>query len=65
MTKPDKGTGVVVMDKSHYNTLLKEASVDNKEKFRSVSREQPKPPIVAKGETVGTYRQEYSPERHS
>ena len=42
VTKPDKGTGVVVMDKSHYNTLLKEASVDNKEKFRSVIREQPK-----------------------
>ena len=42
VTKPDKGTGVVVMDKSHYNTLLKEASVDNKEKFRSVSGEQPK-----------------------
>ena len=42
ITKPDKGTGVVVMDKSHYNTLLKEASVDNKEKIRTVSQEQPK-----------------------
>ena len=42
VTKPDKGTGVVVMEKSHYNTLLKEASVDNKENIRSVSREQPK-----------------------
>ena len=41
VTKPEKGTGVVVMDKSHYNTLLKEASVDNKEKFRNISQEQP------------------------
>ena len=42
MTKPDKGTGVVVMDKSQYIKLLNEASVDNKEKFRSVSLERPK-----------------------
>ena len=42
VTKPDKGTGVVVMDKSQYIKLLNEASVDNKEKFRSVSLERPK-----------------------
>ena len=42
VTKPDKGTGVVLMDKSHYNTLLKEASVDNREKLCSESQEQPK-----------------------
>ena len=42
MTKPDKGPGVVVMEKSHYNTSLKEVSFGNKEKYRSVSQEQPK-----------------------
>ena len=42
VTKPDKGTGVVVMDKSQCTKLLKEASIDNKEKFRSVSLERPK-----------------------
>ena len=36
------GTGVVVMDKSQYTKLLNEASIDNKEKFRSVSLERPK-----------------------
>ena len=42
VTKPDKGTGVVVMDKSQYTKLLNEASIDNKEKFRSVKLERPK-----------------------
>jgi hypothetical protein len=42
VTKPDKGTGVVVMDKSQYTKLLNEASIDNKEKFRSVNLERPK-----------------------
>ena len=42
VTKPDKGNGVVVMDKFQYIKLLNEASVDNKEKFRSVSLERPK-----------------------
>lgn len=42
MTKPDEETHVVVMDKLHHSILLKEASVDNKDEFRSVSREQPK-----------------------
>ena len=42
VTKPDKGTGVIVMDKSQYIKLLNETSIDNKEKFRSVSLERPK-----------------------
>ena len=42
VTKPGKGAGVVVMEKSQYTKLLNEASIDNKEKFRSVSLEQPK-----------------------
>ncbi len=32
----------IVMDKSQYTKLLNEASINNKEKFRSVSLERPK-----------------------
>jgi hypothetical protein len=42
VTKPDKGTSVVVIDKSQYNELLSEASINNQEKFRSVTLERPK-----------------------
>ena len=42
ITKPDKGTGVVVMDKCEYMKLLNEASINNTEKFKSVSLERPK-----------------------
>ena len=42
ITKPDKGTGVVVMDRSEYTKLLNEASINNAEKFKSVSLERPK-----------------------
>ena len=42
ITKPDKGTGVVIMDKSEYTKLLNEASINNAEKFKSVSLERPK-----------------------
>ena len=42
ITKPDKGTGVVVMNKCDYIRLLSEASIDNEEKFKSVSLDQPK-----------------------
>ena len=34
ITKPDKGSGVVVMDKSEYIHLLPEASVNDTSKFR-------------------------------
>ena len=42
VTKPDKGTGVVVMNKAQYTELLNKASIDNEEKFQSVSLERPK-----------------------
>ena len=42
ITKPDKGSGVVVMDKSEYIHLLSEASVNDTSKFRPVSSERPK-----------------------
>ncbi|CAB4015534.1 Hypothetical predicted protein, partial [Paramuricea clavata] len=42
ITKPDKGTEIVVMDKSEYTKLLNEASINNTEKFKSVSLERPK-----------------------
>ena len=42
ITKPDKGTSVVVMNKCDYIRMLSEASIDNEEKFKSVSLDQPK-----------------------
>ena len=43
ITKPDKGSGVVVMDKSEYLRLLSEASINNDtSKFRPVDTERPK-----------------------
>ena len=39
ITKPDKGSGVVVMNKDEYFRLLRKASVDDKSKFREVSAE--------------------------
>ena len=40
--KPDKGSGVVVMNKSDYVRLLSEASINDETKFKSVSLERPK-----------------------
>ena len=42
ITKPDKGSGVVVMDKSEYLRLLSEASINETTKFRAVDPERPK-----------------------
>ncbi len=42
ITKPDKGSGVVVMDKSEYIHLLLAASVDNISMFEPVSDQRPK-----------------------
>ena len=42
ITKPDKGSGVVVMNKSENLRLLSEASVNDTNKFRAVSLERPK-----------------------
>ena len=41
ITKPDKGTGVVVMDKAEYVRLLSEASINDTAKFVTVSSERP------------------------
>ena len=40
ITKPDKGSGVVVMDKLEYIRLLSEASINDLTKFRPVSQPQ-------------------------
>lgn len=42
ISKQDKGSGVVVMNKSDYVRLLSEASINDKTKFQSVSLERPK-----------------------
>ena len=42
ITKPDKGSGVVVMDKPEYIRLLGAASVDNTSKFTHVDDKRPK-----------------------
>ena len=42
ITEPDKGSGVVVMDKSEYLRLLSEASINDTSKFRPVDTERPK-----------------------
>jgi len=41
ITKPDKGSDVVVMDKLEYIRLLNEASIDHLTKFRPVSQQKP------------------------
>ena len=43
VTKPDKGSGVVVMDKSECLRLLSEASINDTSKFRLVDTQRPKP----------------------
>ena len=40
--KPDKGSGVVVMNKSDYVLLLSEASINDETKLKSVSLERPR-----------------------
>ncbi|XP_068742347.1 uncharacterized protein [Montipora capricornis] len=41
ITRPDKGSGVVVMDKSEYVRLLYEASINDETKFVHISLERP------------------------
>ena len=41
ISRPDKGSGVVVMDKSDYVRLLSEASINDETKFKSVPLERP------------------------
>ena len=42
VTKPDKGSGFVAMDKSEYLRLLSEASINDTSKFRPVDTQRPK-----------------------
>ena len=42
ITKPDKGSGVVIMDKSDYIRLKKESSINDETKLKLVSAERPK-----------------------
>ena len=42
ISKPDKGSGVVIMNKDDYLRLLADASVNNQSKFRPCSTEKPK-----------------------
>ena len=42
VTRPDKGSGVVIMDRAMYVSLLKKASIDDTSKFTPVSLERPK-----------------------
>ena len=41
ITKPDKGSGVVIMDKSDYIRLLSEASINDRTKFKTVEQQRP------------------------
>jgi len=42
ITRPDKGSAIVVMDKADYVHLLKEASINDESKFIPVQLERPK-----------------------
>ena len=42
ITKPDKGSGVVVLDKTEHLRLLSEASINDTSKFCAVLLEKPK-----------------------
>ena len=42
VTKPDKGDGAVIMDKSDYTRLLREVSTNDDSKFNACSEERPK-----------------------
>ena len=42
ITRPDKGSGVVILDKTEYVSLLKESSISDETKFIPISLERPK-----------------------
>ena len=42
ITRPDKGLGVVILDKTEYVSLLKESSINDETKFIPISLERPK-----------------------
>ena len=51
ITRPDKGSGVVILDKTEYVSLLKESSINDETKFIPISLERPK----AKGRSPKHY----------
>ncbi len=60
MTKPDKGDGVVVMDKLDYTRLLKEASINDNTKFTYRSKDRP----ISRGRPPKHYHPLLKKERH-
>ena len=63
ITKPDKGSGIVVMDKTEYVRLLTEASISDTTKFSAVSKDRPRTrgrppkhfhPLLQKEKELGT-----------
>ena len=60
VTKPDKGTGVVVMNKSDYINLLSQASINDTSKFPPVSLQRPK----IKGRPLKHYHPLLQKEKH-
>ena len=60
ISKPDKGSGVVVMNKSDYIRLLSEASINDETKFQPVSLERPR----TKGRPPKNYHPLLEKEKH-
>ena len=60
VTKPDKGTGVVVMNKSDYVSLLGQGSINDTSKFAPVSLQRPK----MKGRPLKHYHPLLQKEKH-
>ena len=60
ISKPDKGSGVVVMNKSDYISLLSEASINDETKFQPVSFERPR----TKGRPPKHYHSLLEKEKH-
>ena len=42
ITRPDEGSGVVILDKTEYVSLLKESSISDETKLIPISLERPK-----------------------
>ena len=60
VTKPDKGTGVVIMNKSDYVDLLSQASINDTSKFTPVSSQRP----TTRGRPVKHYHPLLQKEKH-
>ena len=60
ITKPDKGSGVVVIDRTEYIRLLSEASIADTSKFMPVSNERPN----TKGRPTKRYHPLLQKEKH-